>query len=136
VHYHVRVPDAGDPSIGIAGGAAPGVIEVVLLRARSVAVGAAAAGAALAGIAGGPGEAFDPLGAGSCADPGDRPPWANLRSPPPVRVVRVPLDAADLPRAVKVLRGTAGLRAAGGASLGAGTPGRAWLDAHVVQEEK
>ncbi len=131
-HYHLLVPDAGEPRAALAGGATDRGIALRVFRAERVVDAALAVKAALAGAGA---EILDPATAGGCGDAGDHaPPGSGQRNPPPVRVVRARTAPADLPRWEAALAEVPGLRRLLASGLGGDGKwkGEVLLDVHLV----
>jgi hypothetical protein len=132
-HYHVLVPDAGKPEAALAGGATDRCLALRVFRAKRAVDGAVAAKGALAGEGRAP-EVLDPVTSGGCSDSGEHaPPSSGLRAPPPVRVVRARLAAADLGSADAALSKVQGLERILEVRLGGAPAGEIVMDVHVIE---
>ena len=131
-HYHLLVPDGGEPRAALAGGSTDRGIALRVFRAERVVEAALAVKAALAGAGA---EILDPATAGGCGDGADHAhPDSGQRNPPPVRVVRARMAPADLPRWEKAVAEVPGLRRLLAAGLGGDGKwkGEVLLDVHLV----
>lgn len=95
--------------------------------------GAAAVRDALAGKGAAP-AVFGPIATGGCGDSvGGHSPGSGLRTPPPAWVVRMAIDAGEIPAAERKLAAIPGLERLFEKRLGGAQAGEVVLDVHVVE---
>jgi hypothetical protein len=129
-HYHLLVPDAGPPRAALAGGATDRCLLLRIVRAERVVDGALAVKSALGSWDAG---VLDPALAGGCGDAADHGALeAGRRNPPPIRVVRVRIPAAEAGEVDGILGKVPGLAKVHAARMGGEPAGEVTLDVHVI----
>jgi hypothetical protein len=135
-HYHVRVPDAGSPAAGLAGGAAARTVEVRVYRVEDCLDAAVAVRVAVASLGTGA-EILDPEKAGTCSDAADHGgPGGSARPAPPVRVVRLRVPPGGVARVDEAVAKVPGLTPALSAVLKGRAAEEVCMDLHMVEGER